>query len=117
MLKFLDLMDLFCLRTSAESDLKDATFGKNNFPYFITLDKNSHKWTFFLEDKDLFERTVEILRKYCFLFTFSENYEKLQVVGKGSFSTVFAVKNKMNNQLFAGKFFNKKSPNYETHKV
>ena len=76
--KFLDFHELVHLKISSE----DHHFHSSNF---LTLEKDGLAWTCYFANKEIFLKTCEILKNYCILNNFTDEFETLQLLGKGNY--------------------------------
>ena len=88
-----------------------------DYTYYITFKKNQRQKTFFVKDGITFAKLLTILKKYCILRNFNENYEILEFLGSGQFAEVYSTRNKNNDQIFAAKIFQKNSSKFSKNKV
>ena len=94
---------------SMKTFLNDKIQRHPNYQNYISLERLQKSWIFFIENFDNFLKLIQVLKKLCVLTNFSIDYEIFDMLGKGHFAEVYSVKNKVNQQFYAAKIFNKES--------
>ena len=87
------------------------------YKYMISLEKCSEHWKFFVEEKQIYVTLMEILKNYCVMSNFENEYETMSFLGTGHFAQVFCVKNRTTKKIFAAKIFRKDDNLLEKNKV
>lgn len=85
--------------------------------YVISITKNCHFLVMMMNEKNVFEKILEILKKVCILKNFSEDYAVGEFLGAGHFAKVHLVTNKITKQKFAAKILSKTTENFNKEKV
>ena len=86
-----------------------GTFFKTNVNKKEILLRNSYsEIKLNIDKKEKFIELVKWLNKLCISTNFYEVYEKIELIGKGGFGTVYKVQNKKTNEYFAAKVLDKK---------
>lgn len=78
---------------------------EKHLKFCLTLRKFGSCDIFSTNDETLFQTFCFILKKFCILPDFDEEYEILNELGAGYFAKVYKVQNKLSNQIFAAKVF------------
>ena len=84
--------------------------------YFLNFMKGKFNWMLYLVSQENFKALFEILKKFCVLSNFSDDFEMLGFLGKGHFAEVHSVEKISTKKKFAAKFF-KKGSEFEKHSV
>ena len=89
----------------------------SEYTYYISLEKSNHTRFMFIHDGQTLIRLMSILKNFCVLSNFNTTYEILEFIGSGHFAEVFSVKNKVTEQLFAAKIFQKQTEKFQKIQV
>ncbi|KAL4485766.1 hypothetical protein ABPG72_012306 [Tetrahymena utriculariae] len=94
------------LRPICEEDLRQLNEKERYFLMFLSC-----KMRFFLfaKDQEIYNEWVKNLKKACILTNFSQMYENIKILGKGTFAKVFLTKLVRGGQEFAVKTFDKRA--------
>jgi len=75
--------------------------------YRIRLTHNKQYFDLFARSKEIQEKWIHLLSKFCILTNYSSAFENIKAIGKGGFARVYLAKRKSDNAEFAVKTFQK----------
>ena len=78
---------------------------EKHLKFCLTLRKFGSCDIFSTNNEALFQSFCVVLRKFCILADFDDEYEIINELGAGYFAKVYKVRNNLSNQTFAAKMF------------
>ena len=85
--------------------LNIVKFKEKHLKFCLTLRKFGSCDIFSTNDETLFKSFCVVLKKFCILADFDEEYAIVNELGAGYFAKVYKVRNNFSNNTFAAKMF------------
>jgi serine/threonine protein kinase len=98
---------LKCVLNLTHSKLKYLPADATNSEHGFEVTKNGSSFEFYSPDKQTIDNWMMILRSFCVVSDFHEEFKAIKMIGQGSFAKVYLAESRTNRGKYAVKAFSK----------